>query len=70
LFVVAGTPDAIVRTLYRGVVKALEDPDVKERFRQLGLVPVGNTPEEFRELVKRDVEKYRKVVTDFNIPRL
>jgi tripartite-type tricarboxylate transporter receptor subunit TctC len=70
LFVVAGTPDAIVRTLYRAVVKALEDPDVKERFRQLGLVPVGNTPEEFRELVKRDVEKYRKVVFDFNIPRL
>jgi tripartite-type tricarboxylate transporter receptor subunit TctC len=70
LFVVAGTPDAIVQTLYRAVVKALEDPDVKERFRQLGLVPVGNTPEEFAELVKRDVEKYRKVVTDFNIPRL
>jgi tripartite-type tricarboxylate transporter receptor subunit TctC len=70
LFVVAGTPDAIVRTLYRAVAKALEDPDVKERFRQLGLVPVGNTPEEFTELVKRDVEKYRKVVVDFNIPRL
>jgi tripartite-type tricarboxylate transporter receptor subunit TctC len=70
LFVVAGTPDDIIRKLYRAVVSALEDADVKERFRQLGLVPVGNTPEEFTELVKRDVEKYRKVVVDFNIPRL
>ena len=70
LFVAARTPDSIVRTVHRAVVTALQDADVKERFRQLGLVPVGNTPQEFREVVKRDVEKYGKIIVESNIPRL
>jgi tripartite-type tricarboxylate transporter receptor subunit TctC len=70
LFVAAGTPESIVRTLHRALVNALEDPEVKERFRQLGLVTVGNTPQEFRAVVARDVEKYRKVIIESDIPRL
>jgi len=70
LFVVARTPDSIVQTLHRAVVTALQDADIKERFRQLGLVTVGNTPREFREVVKRDVEKYRKIIVESGIPRL
>jgi tripartite-type tricarboxylate transporter receptor subunit TctC len=70
LFVAARTPDVIVRTLHRALVAALEDVDVKERFRQLGLVPVGNTPDEFRRVVVRDVEKYRTLIAESGIPRL
>ncbi len=70
LFVAAGTPERIVRTLHRAVVAALEDAEVKERFRQLGLVTVGNTPQEFREVVVRDVEKYRRIIVESGIPRL
>ena len=70
LFVAARTPDSIVRAVHRAVVTALQDADVKERFRQLGLVTVGNTPQEFREVVKRDVEKYRKIIVESGIPRL
>ncbi|MGZ8202167.1 MAG: Bug family tripartite tricarboxylate transporter substrate binding protein [Burkholderiales bacterium] len=70
LFVTAGTPDRIVKTLHRALVSALQDPDVKDRFRQLGLVPVGNTPQEFRAVVARDIEKYRKIIADSGIPRL
>ena len=70
LFVAARTPDSIVRTVHRAVVTALQDADVKERFKQLGLVTVGNTPQEFREVVKRDVEKYRKIIVESGIPRL
>jgi tripartite-type tricarboxylate transporter receptor subunit TctC len=70
LFVTAGTPDKIVKTLHRAVVTALQDAEVRERFRQLGLVPVGNTSQEFRAVVLRDLEKYRKVIVGSNIPRL
>ncbi len=70
LFVPARTPQAIVQTIYRAVIAALQDPDVRERFRQLGLLPVGNTPQEFGEVVKRDVAKYRAIVERSNIPRL
>mgnify|MGYP003332345851 FL=1 len=70
LFVAKGTPDKIVRELHRAVLAALVEPEVKERFKQLGLVAVGNTPEEFREIVRRDVEKYRRIVKESGIPQL
>ena len=70
LFVAKGTPDKIVRELYRAVVAALTEADVKERFKQLGLIAVGNTPEEFREFVRRDVEKCRQIVKESGIPLL
>jgi anthranilate/para-aminobenzoate synthase component I len=39
-------------------------------WRALGLQAVGNTPEDFRAIVKRDVEKFRKIIIDSGIPRL
>jgi hypothetical protein len=41
-----------------------------DRFRQLGLQVVGNTPEEFAAIVKRDVEKFRRIIIESGIPRL
>ena len=70
LFVAKGTPDKIVRELHRAGVAALTEAEVKERFKQLGLIAVGNTPEEFREFVRRDVEKCRQIVKESGIPLL
>jgi tripartite-type tricarboxylate transporter receptor subunit TctC len=70
LFAPAKTPDAAVRAAYKAVVAALQTPEVRERFRILGLQAVGNTPEEFRAIVLRDVEKFRKIIIESNLPRL
>ncbi len=70
LFAPAKTPPAAVRAAHKAVVQALQTQDVKDRFRQLGLVVVGNTPEEFKVIVDRDVEKFRKIIIDSGIPRL
>jgi len=70
LFAPAKTPERVVRQLNKSVVLALQDPEVKERFKQLGLVIVGNTPEEFSAVVKNDVAKFRKLIIDSGIPRL
>jgi tripartite-type tricarboxylate transporter receptor subunit TctC len=70
LFVAAGTPDKLVRQIHRAVLAALAEPDVKERFKQLGLVAVGSTPEEFSEVVRRDVEKCRRIVKESAISQL
>jgi tripartite-type tricarboxylate transporter receptor subunit TctC len=58
----AGTPREIVSRLNKGVVGALQDPTVKERFVSSGAEPVGNTPEEFAQLVRSEVAKWAKVV--------
>ena len=70
LFAPAKTPPRIVRAMNKAAVTALNSPEVKERFTQLGLVVVGNTPEEFAQVVKHDVEKFRKVILESGIPRL
>lgn len=70
LFAPARTPPRIVRAMNQAVVGALHSPEVSERFAQLGLVIVANTPEEFAQVVKGDVEKYRKVILESGIPRL
>jgi tripartite-type tricarboxylate transporter receptor subunit TctC len=70
LFAPKRIPDRTLRQLHKAVMHALESPDVKERFAQLGLMIVGNTPEEFAQVVKTDVEKFRKVIVESGIPRL
>ncbi|MBX9904005.1 MAG: tripartite tricarboxylate transporter substrate binding protein [Burkholderiales bacterium] len=58
----AATPKDIVAKLHKGVVFALQDPGVRERFLASGADPVGNTPEEFSAVVRSDISKWAKVV--------
>jgi tripartite-type tricarboxylate transporter receptor subunit TctC len=60
----AGTPKEIVDLLYREIVKAVAQPDVKERLAVLGFKPVANTPDEFSARIKLEIEKWGKVVRD------
>ena len=58
-----GTPRKIVDLLHREVVEALKKPDVIERLAtQGGNELVGNTPEEFAEIIRNDLAKYAKLV--------
>jgi tripartite-type tricarboxylate transporter receptor subunit TctC len=64
----AGTPKPIVDLLYREVARALKMPDVIERLAtQGGNELVGNTPQEFAQVIKSDLAKYAKLVKAANI---
>jgi len=67
VFAPAKTPKEIVTVLHRELSKALASPDVKERFSQIGFVPVGSSPEELAELIKSDTENWRKVIRAGNL---
>lgn len=59
----AGTPPPVVDRLYREVARALKLPDVVERLAtQGGNELVGNTPEEFAQVIRDDLAKYSKLV--------
>jgi tripartite-type tricarboxylate transporter receptor subunit TctC len=59
----AGTPKPVVDLLYHEVARALKMPDVVERLAtQGGNQLVGNTPEEFAQVIKNDLAKYAKLV--------
>jgi tripartite-type tricarboxylate transporter receptor subunit TctC len=67
LWVPAGTPKPIIDKLRAAVVKAFEDPELKETWFKLGAEVGGSTPEAFRELISRDIAKWGKVVRESNI---
>ena len=59
----AGTPKPVIDRLHREVVEALKKPDVMDRLAtQGGSELVGNTPEEFAQVIKSDLAKYSKLV--------
>ena len=60
----AGTPKEIVDLLYREIAKIVAQPDVKERLTVLGFNPVANTPEQYGERIKLEIDKWGKVVRD------
>jgi tripartite-type tricarboxylate transporter receptor subunit TctC len=58
----AATPKDIIARLNREAVKALESPDLRERFAGMGVEPVGTTPEQASAYLKSEIAKYAKVV--------
>ena len=67
LWMPAGTPRPIVLRLQAAVTKAFEDAEMKELWFKLGAEPGGSTPEEFRDLVARDIAKWGKVVREAKV---
>ena len=68
VFVPAGTPPNIVALLNREIVKALALPDVQAKCKELGFDVVADSPEEFSAYLKKEVERWRKVIVDAKIP--
>ena len=58
----AATPAAVINRLAGEVAKAVKQPDVVQRFTQLGIDPVGSSPQEYAAVNKADYEKYEKLV--------
>ncbi len=70
IFLPAGTPKDIVDLLNREIAKAMAMPDVKEKCAQLGFDVVANSPDEFTLYIKKEVEKWGKVIKEANIPQI
>ena len=63
----AGLPSGITQTLNAQIRKMLTSARARERFLELGLDSSPMTPEELAEVTRRDLQKWAKVVKDFNI---
>ncbi len=57
-----GTPQTIVAKIAVDVARIVKSPDTRERFAGLGADAEGTTPAEFRQYLRRDVEKWARVV--------
>ncbi|HYH41261.1 MAG TPA: tripartite tricarboxylate transporter substrate-binding protein, partial [Burkholderiales bacterium] len=61
------TPRPVVQKLNRDILATLKLPGMGEALGNQGLEPVGGTPEQFSELIKREVARYTQVVKAANI---
>jgi len=66
-FAPAKTPPAVIARLQKEVARVVQTAEVKERFAQMGLEPVGGSSEELGRRVANDIAKWTAVAKAANI---
>jgi tripartite-type tricarboxylate transporter receptor subunit TctC len=62
-----GTPQPIVDRLNAAINKALEGPDMKKNLESQGMIATPNTPQHFGERIRREYERWVKIVKEAGI---
>jgi len=62
-----GTPPAVIDRLNAAVNRFLQEPDMKRNLEAQGMVPSGGTPQRFGERIRKDYDRWVKVVREQNI---
>jgi tripartite-type tricarboxylate transporter receptor subunit TctC len=63
----AGTPSDVLDKLHDETVKTLAMADVRRKFGELGIEPVGNTRTEFAAIIRREIPEWARVIKDAGI---
>ncbi|HSQ03303.1 MAG TPA: tripartite tricarboxylate transporter substrate binding protein [Burkholderiales bacterium] len=58
----AGTPQEVIAKLHAGTAKALQTPELAKRFAAEGVETSGAGPRELDQFLRKEIEKYRKIV--------
>jgi tripartite-type tricarboxylate transporter receptor subunit TctC len=67
LVVPAGTPVAIRDKLQSAITFAVNMPETRKRFEELGYVAITETPQEFSKFLREDVESMAKLIKQYNL---
>jgi tripartite-type tricarboxylate transporter receptor subunit TctC len=66
----ARTPPAIVEKLHRETVRILAIPEMRKRFDDLGIKPIGNSPAEFAAAIDGEIPKWASLIRGLGIKLL
>ena len=58
----ANMPLALIERLNQDINRVLKMPDVRERMSADGTIPIGGTSAQFADLVRSDIEKWRRII--------
>lgn len=67
MFAPAGTPEPIIRRMSAEMAKIAAMPEIKTQFLSLALRPHGGGPEELAAILRKDYDRYGKLVKDLNL---
>ena len=62
-----GTPRAVVDRINGEVRKMLAQKDIEDRLQQDGLSAGGGTPEQLLDMIRKEMEMWRKVIVTAGI---
>jgi tripartite-type tricarboxylate transporter receptor subunit TctC len=57
-----GTPKSVIEKIHRDTAKVLQTPELRQRFEQLGMAPVGNPPAEFAQAIREEAGRWAKII--------
>jgi tripartite-type tricarboxylate transporter receptor subunit TctC len=63
----AKTPKDIVSRLSSEVGKIVRSPDMVDKFASLGVLPVGNSPDEAAAFLRAEMAKWGKIIKEANV---
>ncbi len=63
----AGAPKDVIAKLHAEVVRALADPEVREKLNAQGLTPRGSTPEELGTITRDQLARYARLIKEAGI---
>src|SRR6185369_625382 len=58
----AGTPKPVIDKLHAEMVKAMNTPELRERFSNVGAETIANTPAQYGAFVQAELKKWSKVI--------
>lgn len=64
LFAPSKLSPTMVQLLHREIIRVLKQPEVTERLFSTGVEVIGNSPAEFSDQVKREMNKWGKLIRD------
>jgi tripartite-type tricarboxylate transporter receptor subunit TctC len=60
----AGTPRPVIDKLYKDTAQAIQGADIRGRFEQIGMVPVGNPPDAFAQDIRSESARWAKIIKE------
>lgn len=63
----AKTPKPVMQKLHKATVTAVSSPEIAQKFMQLGVDPITNSPEEFSKFVADQLVRYKSAVKELGI---
>ena len=58
------TPRPLIDKIYQDTAKVLQASDIRTRFEQLGMAPVGNAPADFAKAITEESARWAKIIKE------
>ncbi|QWD90236.1 tripartite tricarboxylate transporter substrate binding protein [Polynucleobacter sp. MWH-Braz-FAM2G] len=67
VFMPANTPKPIINKLNASLVSSMASPEIREKFESIGAESLGSSPEELASYLKKEMERWGRVIASNNI---